>query len=284
MILCVRTPNSPDLLITQNTLKTHVSTAADSGLRFRRKILYLQSLNVDSSKALHKNPNLRSAPLSAVQSIAQCLASMGLDPVDVGRILDMHPELLTSDPYTEIYPIFDFLLNTVRIPFHEIRKSIIRCPRLLVSDLEAQLKPTFEFLTRFGFSGRNRITSRTSLLLVSSIEFTLIPKIEYLLGLGLKHGEVKNMVLRSPGLLTFSVENNFMPKVDYFLNEMNGNIEEIKDFPQYFSYSLERKIKPRHRLLMKHRFSMPLWEMLKVSDGEFNAQLIEKRLEMAPEV
>lgn len=103
------------------------------------------------------------------------------------------------------------------------------------------------------------------------------------MGLGFGYDEVRNLVLRSPGLLTFSVENNYVPKVEYFLKEMNGNLEEIKKFPQYFSFSLERKIRPRHRLLMEHGFSLPLSDMLKVSDGEFNARLIERRLRMVEE-
>ncbi|KAI3467328.1 hypothetical protein Pfo_023991 [Paulownia fortunei] len=278
MILRLQIPTPPN---TQNTLLS--TTTADSGLKFRQKLLYLQSLKVNPTKALNKNPNLRSAPLSTLHSITQCLSSMGLEPSAVGRILDMYPQLLTSDPYADVYPIFDFLLNTVEIPFPDIRKSIIRCPRLLVSDPEAQLKPSFEFLTQLGFSGPCRLTSQTALLLVSSVEFTLIPKIEYLVGLGLEYDEVRNMVLRSPGLLTLSVENNYRPKVEYFLKEMNGSLEEIKSFPQYFSFSLERKIKPRHRLLMEHGFSMPLSDMLKVSDGVFNARLIEKRLRMVEE-
>lgn len=195
----------------------------------------------------------------------------------------MYPELLTSDPYDDIYPIFDFLINVVQIPFPDIRKAIIRCPRLLVSDPETQLKSAFRFLTELGFSGPNRLTAQTTVLLVSSVEYTLIPKIEFLVGLGFEYDEVRNLVLRSPGLLTFSVENNYVPKVEYFLKEMNGDLEEIKKFPQYFSFSLERKIRPRHRLLMELGFSMPLSDMLKVSDGEFNARLIEKRLRMVEE-
>ncbi|KAL6566462.1 hypothetical protein OROGR_002077 [Orobanche gracilis] len=102
-----------------------------------------------------------------------------------------------------------------------------------------------------------------------------MPKIEYLVGLGFESDDARNVLLRSPGLLTFSVANNYRPKMEYFLN---GDLEEIKRFPQYFSFSLERKIKPRHRLLVEHGLLMSLSEMLKVSDGEFNVQLIEKRL------
>lgn len=107
-----------------------------------------------------------------------------------------------------------------------------------------------------------------------------MPKLDYLMGLGFKYEEVATMVLRSPGLLTFSIENNFKPKVEFFLNEMKGDLGDLKKFPQYFSYSLEGKIKRRHRLLVDEGVSVPLWEMLKVSDGEFMALLIEARLRL----
>ena len=75
-----------------------------------------------------------------------------------------------------------------------------------------------------------------------------------------------------------SIENNLRPKVEYLLKEMKGDIRELKRFPQYFSFSLENKIKLRHRLLVEHGYWLPLSEMLKVSDGEFNARLLEMRL------
>lgn len=254
----------------------------DSGLLFREKILYLENqLNVDSHKALQLNPDFRSTPLSSLKSVEQCIISMGIERSAIGRILDMHPKLLTSDPYYDLYPILDFLLNEVGIPFPDIRKSIIRCPRLLVCDVESQLRPTFGFLKGLGFVGRNSVTCHTALLLVSNVEGTLLPKIEYLQSVGLTYEEVVTMVLRSPGLLTLSIKNNLVPKVEYFVREMKGDIVELKRFPQYFSFSLEAKIKPRHRLLVEHRLWLPLSAMLKVSDGEFNARLLEMRLRLA---
>lgn len=128
--------------------------------------------------------------------------------------------------------------------------------------------------------GPHAITCQTSVLLVSNVKFTLLPKIKYLQILGFEYRDVVNMVIRSPGLLTFSIEKNYKPKVDYFLSEMKGELEELKRFPQYFSFSLERKIKPRHMLLVEHGFRLSLPQMLKVSDGEFNARLIEMQLKM----
>ncbi|KAI3983140.1 hypothetical protein MKX01_030862 [Papaver californicum] len=190
----------------------------------------------------------------------------------MGRIFGMHPQLLTCDIHTDLYPVFEFLLNDVKISFSEIRKSVVRCPRLLICSVRDQLRPTLYFLRRLGFVGQNGISCQTTLLLVSSVEDTLIPKLDYL-----------KMILRSPGLLTFSVANNFKPKVEYFLNEMEGDLGELKKFPQYFSFSLEGKIKPRHRLLVEHGFSLFLSEMLKVSDGEFSYHLMEMRLQTTDE-
>ncbi|KAG2702387.1 hypothetical protein I3760_06G087000 [Carya illinoinensis] len=273
-----KTPSS-SLSFHSHSLPTFTSTStSDAGILFREKIVYLESLNVNSHKALRLNPNFRSAPLSSLVSVEHCLFSFGIARSAIGRILDMHPQLLTSDPHSDLYPIFDFLLNEVSIPFPDLSKSIIRCPRLLVCSVTDQLKPALSFLRGLGFTGPNSITCQTTLLLVSSVEGTLLPKIRYLQSLGLSYKDVINMVLRSPGLLTFSIRNNYTPKVKYFLEEMKGDLVGLKRFPQYFSFSLEGKIKPRHRVLVEHGFSLPLSEMLKVSDGEFNARLIEMRL------
>ncbi|KAI6676850.1 hypothetical protein NL676_037646 [Syzygium grande] len=235
---------------------TSTSTStSDSGLLFREKLLYLQSLNVDPRKALRYNPDFRSSPLSALRSVESCLASFGIPRPALGRVLDMFPQLLTSDPDSDLYPVFDFLLHEALIPFPDLQKSVLRCPRILVCSVDAQLRPTLSFLRSFGFVGRRAITCQTTLLLVSSVERTLLPKIEFLRSLGFGYGEVSRMAIRSPGLLTMSVQNNMRPKAD-----------------------LERKIRPRHQMLEEHGLEMPLAEMLKVSDGEFAASLIEMRL------
>ncbi|KAH7570084.1 hypothetical protein ACOSP7_018014 [Xanthoceras sorbifolium] len=259
---------------------SHLPTTSDSGLLFRQKLFHLQDLNVNPHKALHVNPDFRSTPLSSLLSLESFFLSLGLSRPALGRLLDMHPILLTSDIHADIQPIIDFLLLEVGIPSRDIPKSITRCPRLLVSDVIHQLRPTFDFLRELGFVGNNRINCQTTLLLVSSVERTFKPKIEYLNSLGFSDEEVENMVVRSPGLLTFSVDNNLIPKVEFFREEMKRDLEELKRFPQYFSFSLEKKIKPRHRALVEHGFKLPLSKMLKVSDGEFNARLIEMRLQL----
>lgn len=241
-------------------------------------LFYIDDLGVDFSKALLKNPSLRSASVDSVKAVERCLSSMGIERSAFGRILDMYPQLLTSDPFRDLYPVFDFLLNDVGIPYHSIRRSIIRCPRLLVCSVDHQLRPALRFLRVLGFVGRKAITFRTTMLLVSSVRGTLAPKIEYLEGLGFGHGQVAKMVLRSPGLLTYSIRRNLLPKVEYFTREMKGDVKELKRFPQYFSFSLDGRIRPRHRILEEHGLVLPLSDMLKISDAEFKVRLLELQL------
>ncbi|XP_020236756.1 transcription termination factor MTEF1, chloroplastic [Cajanus cajan] len=251
---------------------------SDRGLVFREKVLFLETLNINPSKAFLLNPAIRSAPLSTLKSATRSLSSLGLPRAAVARILDMHPLLLTCDPYTHLYPLLDFLLHEVPIPYDHVHLSLTRCPRLLVSSVDHQLRPTLHFLRKLGFHGPHHpLTCHNTLLLVSSVQDTLLPKIQFLKGLGLSHAQVANMVVRSPALLTYSVHNNLRPKVEFFFKEMNGDVADLTRFPQYFSFSLERRIRPRYEKLRQLGLSFRLEDMLKVSDGEFNARLVEFR-------
>ncbi|KAI7995917.1 hypothetical protein LOK49_LG11G01124 [Camellia lanceoleosa] len=90
----LQTPSvlTPHLTFTTTTTATDPpQPTSDSGLRFREKLLYLQTLKVNPSKALHKNPNFRSAPLDSLKLVEKCLSSMGIDRSALGRIFDMYP-------------------------------------------------------------------------------------------------------------------------------------------------------------------------------------------------
>lgn len=91
-------------------------------------------------------------------------------------------------------------------------------------------------MKKLGFEGDDSINCFTAFLLVSSVEDTLIPKLNFSCELGYDYKEMKTMVLRFPALLTLSIEENFRPKVEHFLVEMNGNLGELKRFPQYFVF------------------------------------------------
>ncbi|URE13969.1 transcription termination [Musa troglodytarum] len=169
------------------------SSSDDAGLRFREKLLYLE----------HDLGRL--SPLLCPRA------------PDVARVFTRYPSLLTCDPSAHLLPFFRFLLGPVAIPLPDLRKTVGRFSGLLASSL----RPAFHVLRR-----------RTTLLLVSTVEDTLLPKLDYVRGLGFSHEETPSMVLRSAGLLTFSIENNFRPKIEFLNHDMGRDLAELRYFLQ----------------------------------------------------
>ncbi|KZV38823.1 hypothetical protein F511_21825 [Dorcoceras hygrometricum] len=248
-------------------------THANISIQFKEKVLCLEILGVDSGRALAQNPSLHSASLHSIHSIVTFLQSKGIHLKDLGRILGMCPKILTSDIKTELDPVFNFLSIDLKVPDQDFRKVIKKCPRLLISSARDQLKPALFYLHRLGFKDLRTLAYQDPILLVSSVERTLIPKLNYLVSLGLSKSDVVDMVLRCPSLFTFSVEGNFKPKFDYFTKEMKGTLEELRTFPQYFAFSLENRIKPRHAEIVQRGAEVPLSLMLKATDEEFRELL-----------
>jgi mTERF domain-containing protein len=53
------------------------------------------------------------------------------------------------------------------------------------------------------------------------------------------------------------------------VDEMKRSLDELKEFPQYFAFSLEKKIMPRHLHLKRRNVKIKLNRMLLWSDGRF---------------
>lgn len=227
-------------------------------------------MGVDSGKALSLNPSLHSASLDSIHSIIYFLQSKGIQQKDLPRIFGMCPKVLTSDIKTDLDPVFNFLSQDLRVPEHNFRKVVNKCPRLLASSARDQLKPALFYLQRLGFKDKEALAYRDPVLLVSNVEHTLIPKLKYFETIGFSKAEAVVMVLRCPALFTFSVENNFKPKFEYFVEQMKRKLEELKEFPQYFAFSLEKRIKPRHIEAVENGVKLSLPDLLKSTDEEFS--------------
>ncbi|GLJ12833.1 hypothetical protein SUGI_0198700 [Cryptomeria japonica] len=241
----------------------------DPGLEFRKKLEYLELFEVDTPRAIRENPLILSTSLHNIEKVVGFLQQWGMLHKDFGRIFGMCPQILTCNVDKNLVPILDFLLFEVKILRKDIRKCINRCPRILESSVTDQLRPTLQYLKKLGLQEERFADCSNTVLLVSSIENTLAPKLEYLQSLGFDHKDAVSMVVRTPGIFTFSIANNLKPKFDYLVNEMGGGLQDLLEFPQYFTFSLEKRIKPRHRLLVKHKLWLPLPAMLKKTEPDF---------------
>ncbi|MED6147875.1 hypothetical protein PIB30_047991 [Stylosanthes scabra] len=256
-------------LVHNNNHHHHPLIHPKLSLQFKEKILCLEIMGIDAGKALSQNPNLSTATMESIQSIISFLQSKGIHQKDLQRIFGMCPKILTSDIKKDLNPVFDFLLQDLRVPDHSFRRIVNKNPRLLTASVMQQLKPALFYLKRLGFRDMAALAFQDSVLLVSNVEKTLIPKLKYLESLGFSEDEARSMVLRCPALFTFSIENNFEPKFEYFDTQMGRELKELKEFPHYFGFSLENRIKPRHMEVVKAGVNLPLSVMLKSTDEEF---------------
>ncbi|WCJ34214.1 Mitochondrial transcription termination factor family protein [Euphorbia peplus] len=236
---------------------------------FQEKTLFLDSIGIDIfSLSDHHRPILLSASLPDIKSIVDLFTSMGFNPPEFRRIISMCPEILTFNA-ADILPVFTFLLREANVKGSNLKHVIHRRPRLLVSSVKHRLRPTMYFLQSIGVEEVSRHTD----LLSCSVEDKLLPRIDYFEKIGFTRKDVIAMFRRFPALFNYSVKGNIEPKLNYFVVEMGRDLRELKEFPQYFSFSLENRIKPRHQCCVEKGVYFPLRTLLKINGEQFRGRL-----------
>ncbi|XP_022988882.1 transcription termination factor MTEF1, chloroplastic [Cucurbita maxima] len=227
---------------------------------------YLKSLRLlDSHSTKFRSPDAVHSILATVHF----LKSKGFSDSDFPTLAFLCPQLFSPDfDPTDIAPVFDFLAADLSASIQESRGMILRCPKLLFSDVELCLRPTLRFLKQIGLENLNTPSNLKSHLLNTRVE-KLRGKFRFLQELGFSHEEAAKVCRRMPALFGYSVEENLRPKYEYLVNEMERDLEELKEFPQYFAFSLERRIAPRHLHLKQRNLRIPLNRMLLWSDQKF---------------
>ncbi|XP_028767530.1 transcription termination factor MTEF1, chloroplastic [Neltuma alba] len=235
---------------------------------FQKKVLYLESIGIDSFSLIENHPTIISASLPNIKSTVEFLTSMDFSAIECRRIVGMCPEILTCRA-SDLLPVFTFLIREARVNGSDIKRVINRRPRLLVCSVTGQLRPTLYFLQSIGIEEVNKHTY----LLSCSVEEKLIPRIDYFENIGFSRRDATSMFRRFPQLFNYSIKNNLEPKYKYFVVEMGRDLKELKEFPQYFSFSLEGRIKPRHKLCLEMGVYFPLPVLLKTNEARFRNRL-----------
>ncbi|PSS01610.1 Transcription termination factor like [Actinidia chinensis var. chinensis] len=251
-------PKIPEIPSPQTTVPHHSD--------FQEKLLYLDSLGIDFFSLLAAHPPVVSASSADVRAVIEFLrSSAGLSSADIRRIAAMCPEVLAAK-ISDLAPVLTFLLREAGVSADALRRVLHRRPRLLVcGGVDTRLRPTLYFLQSIGITEINRHTS----LLSCSVEQKFIPRIEYFKKIGFSYRDAISMFRRFPPLFCYSIKENFEPKFDYFMVEMGRELKELKEFPQYFSFSLENRIKPRHRQCFEKGVFLSLQVMLKTGEARF---------------
>ncbi|CAJ1825621.1 unnamed protein product [Sphenostylis stenocarpa] len=236
--------------------------------RYRENLRYLRTLTIIDPKTKPEDLPLPNDVDHIIRTLA-FLKSRSFSDADIPRLNYLTPELFsTAVVPSDVSAVFNFLADELPSTASESRDLILRCPKLLFSNVDHCLRPTLQFLRQVGIQELNKPTTRNAHLLNTRVD-KLHAKVEFLQELGFSKEEALRACARLPAIFGYDVENNLWPKYVYLVKEMQRDLEELKKFPQYFGFSLKERIVPRHLHLKERGVSIPLNRMLMWGDEKF---------------
>ncbi|KAJ8534732.1 hypothetical protein K7X08_016460 [Anisodus acutangulus] len=276
-------------------------------------VKFLRGLDVekdDIGGVLMKYPELLGFKLEGTMSTSVAyLVNIGVNPRDIGPMVTQYPYLLGMRVGTMIKPFVEYLVS-LGLPKKVVARMLERRVYILGYDLEETVKLNVNCLLSFGISrealpsviaqypqildlplkaklssqqyffnlklkigpdGFARVIERMPQI-VSLHQHVILKPVEFLLGRGFSVEDVAKMIIKCPQLVALQV--GFLKNSYYFFkSDMCRSMKELVAFPDYFTYSLESRIKPRYERLQGKGIKCSLAWFLNCSDQRFEERL-----------
>ncbi|KAF8032315.1 hypothetical protein BT93_D1280 [Corymbia citriodora subsp. variegata] len=228
-----------------------------------------------------RSPQLLSYSMEEVKSRVAFYLDMGLNEKDFGTMVFDYPKALGYFAMEEMNQKVRFFRD-IGIRDDAMGKMLVKFPPLLTYSLYKKIRPVVIFLmTKAGVTEKNigKVIALGPELLGCSIVHKLQISLKYFLSLGIRVRQLGEMIADFPMLLRYNVDI-LRPKYRYLRRTMVRPLEDLIEFPRFFSYSLEGRIIPRHVVLVENRINMKLRNMLAGTDEEFEQRVkdaVERR-------
>ncbi|KAL2653896.1 hypothetical protein R1flu_022024 [Riccia fluitans] len=243
---------------------------------FRPTVRHLETLGVEPAlmgKLFRRHPQLLKNRQS-LETKLDFLLSVGLERKHLGKVIFNAPQLLCLSVEENMLPTVKFL-ESISVKGPLLLKILKRKPMILAYNVETKLKLNVNFLRSIQIKQgeMGKLVARHPQLLTLSTEKNLKPTLDYFLELGFTRAEVADMVRSLPSILGFNVFTVLAPKYGYLVDVMKRSKREVTRFPQFFSYSLENRIIPRHQQLGELFDSVSLSSVYSCSDDDFDKKV-----------
>ncbi|XP_021819962.1 uncharacterized protein LOC110761716 [Prunus avium] len=219
--------------------------------------------------AIKSWPHVLGCSTSLLKLMVDQIGELGIRNKKLGQVISRSPQLLIRKP-VEFLQVVSFVEG---LGFDKETVGIIlgRCPEIFAASIERTLSRKLQFLASIGVSKVHlpRVIKKYPELLVSDTDRNLLPRMKYLMKKGLSRRDIAFMVRRFSPLLGYSIEEVLRPKLEFLINTMEKPVTDLVEYPRYFSYSLEKKIKPRYWVLKARNMECSLKDMLGKNDEQF---------------
>ncbi|KAK4488586.1 hypothetical protein RD792_004352 [Penstemon davidsonii] len=276
-------------------------------------VRFLRGLDVekqDIGYVLMKYPELLGFKLEGTMSTSVAyLVSIGVNPRDIGPMVTQYPYILGMRVGTVIKPLVDYLVS-LGLPKKILARMFEKRAYVIGYSLEETVKPNVDCLMSFGVrkealasiiaqypqilglplkaklssqqyffnlklkidpDGFARVIERMPQI-VSLNQNVIMKSVDFLLGRAISVSDVAKMVVKCPQVVALQVgfmKNSYY----YFKSEMGRPVNELVEFPEYLTYSLESRIKPRYQRLKSKGIRCSLAWFLNCSDQRFEERL-----------
>ncbi|XP_064999564.1 transcription termination factor MTERF2, chloroplastic-like isoform X2 [Musa acuminata AAA Group] len=219
--------------------------------------------------AIRSWPHILGCSATKMKSMVEQFNEFGVKKKMLVPVITSSPQLLLKKP-KEFQEVVSFM-EEIGFDSKTIGRILCRCPEIFASSVDNTLRKKVNFLADFGVSRDCllRIVRKYPEMLLLDTDNTLLPRMSFLMRVGLSKREVCSMICRFSPILGYSIEMVLKPKLDFLLRTMKKPLKEIVEYPRYFSYSLDKKIKPRFWVIQSRKLECSLKDMLSKNDDEF---------------
>uniref|UniRef100_A0A5B7AQZ2 Uncharacterized protein n=1 Tax=Davidia involucrata TaxID=16924 RepID=A0A5B7AQZ2_DAVIN len=250
-----------------------------------QKVAYLKEFGLnhgDVGRLLAFKPQLMGCGIEERwKPLVKYLYYLGISRDGMRRILTIKPMIFCVDLESIIVPKVQFLRD-IGVQEDAIGNMLVKFPPLLTYSLYKKIRPVIIFLlTKAGVTQRDigKVIALGPELLGCSIANKLDINVKYYLSLGISLRLLGEMIADFPMLLRYNIDV-LCPKYRYLRRTMVRPLQDLIEFPRFFSYSLDDRIIPRHKILVENRINFKLRYMLASTDEEFDQRVqaaVERR-------
>ncbi|GMP37913.1 hypothetical protein CsSME_00009388 [Camellia sinensis var. sinensis] len=251
----------------------------------KQKVGYLMEFglgNEDVGRLLAFKPQLMACSIEERwKPLVKYLYYLGISKDGMRRILTIKPMVFCVDLESTIVPKVQFLRD-IGVKEDAIGNMLVKFPPLLTYSLYKKIRPVVVFLlTKAGVTQRDigKVIALAPELLGCSIAHKLDVNVKYFLSLGIPLRLLGEMIADFPMLLRYNIDA-LRPKYRYLRRIMVRPLKDLIEFPRFFSYSLDGRIMPRHKILVENRINFKLRYMLPGTNEEFDRRVraaVERR-------
>ncbi|VVB07068.1 unnamed protein product [Arabis nemorensis] len=276
-------------------------------------VKYLQGLDIkpiDVPRVLERYPEVLGFKLEGTMSTSVAyLVGIGVARREIGGILTRYPEILGMRVARIIKPLVEYL-ESLGIPKLAVARLIEKRPHILGFELDDTVKRNVQTLQDFnvretalpsiiaqypeiiGVELKPKLETQRKLLcsaidlnpedlgsliermpqFVSLSEPPMLKHIEFLKECGFSIDQTREMAIGCPQVLALNL-GIMKLSFEYFKREMRRPLQDLVDFPAYFTYGLESTVKPRHKKILKKGIKCSLAWMLNCSDEKFEQRM-----------